>query len=61
MEARKEIMNCSGKQFDPKIVEVFMQVPVERWSDLRTEISRMSPATVSSTLCRPAAEHVAAD
>jgi putative nucleotidyltransferase with HDIG domain len=60
-EARKEIIKCSGKQFDPKIVEVFLQVPEERWSDLRTEISRMSPATASSMLCRPAAEHVAAD
>jgi putative nucleotidyltransferase with HDIG domain len=60
-EAREEIARCSGKQFDPAIVEVFLEVPVERWSDLRAEISRMSPAAVSATLCRPSAENVAAD
>ena len=52
-EAREEIKRCSGKQFDPAIVEVFLEVPLERWSDLRAEISRMSPAAVSATLCRP--------
>ena len=52
-EARAEIERCSGRQFDPEIVEVFLRVPVERWSDLRAEIMRMSPAAVSSTLCRP--------
>ena len=53
-EARAEILRCSGRQFDPKIVEIFLRVPLERWSDLRAEITRMSPAAVSSTLCRPA-------
>jgi putative nucleotidyltransferase with HDIG domain len=52
-EARAEIQRCSGRQFDPKIVEIFLRVPLERWSDLRAEISRMSPAAVSSELCRP--------
>ncbi len=52
-EARAEIARCSGKQFDPRIVEVFMRMPLERWADLRAEITRMSPAAVSSTLCRP--------
>jgi len=52
-EAREEIKRCSGKQFDPEIVAVFLRVPLERWSDLRGEISRMSPAAVSATLCRP--------
>jgi len=52
-EARAEIRRCSGKQFDPNIVEIFLRVPLERWSDLRAEITRMSPAVVSSTLCRP--------
>ena len=60
-EAREEIRRCSGRQFDPKVVKVFLQVPEERWTNLRNEISRMSPAAVSATLCRPAAEHVAAD
>jgi putative nucleotidyltransferase with HDIG domain len=61
-EARAEILRCSGRQFDPKIVEVFLRVPLERWSDLRAEITRMSPAAVSSTLCRPVvAMHAAGD
>ncbi len=53
-EARTEIERCSGHQFDPVIVAVFLRVPLERWTDLRDEITRMSPAAVSSTLCRPA-------
>jgi putative nucleotidyltransferase with HDIG domain len=61
-EARAEISRCSGKQFDPQIVEVFLRVPLQRWSDLRDEITRMSPAAVSSTLCRPVvALHAAGD
>jgi putative nucleotidyltransferase with HDIG domain len=52
-EAREEIKRCSGKQFDPAIVEVFLRIPPLRWSDLRAEILRMTPSLVSSTLCRP--------
>jgi putative nucleotidyltransferase with HDIG domain len=53
-EAREEIQRCSGKQFDPAIVEVFLRIPPLRWSELRGEIQRMSPSMVSTTLCRPA-------
>ncbi len=53
-EAREEIVRCAGSQFDPAIVEVFMHIPAERWSDLRSEISRMPAAMVSAALCRPA-------
>ena len=52
-EARDEIQRCSGRQFDPKVVDVFLRMPVDRWTELRFEISRMSPQTVSSKLCRP--------
>jgi putative nucleotidyltransferase with HDIG domain len=52
-EAREEIKRCSGRQFDPAIVEVFLRIPPLRWSELRTEILRMAPSMVSSTLCRP--------
>jgi putative nucleotidyltransferase with HDIG domain len=54
-EAGMEIANCSGKQFDPRIVEVFLKLPLERWIDLRAEIARMSRSGVSSVLCRPEA------
>jgi putative nucleotidyltransferase with HDIG domain len=53
-EAREEIRRCSGNQFDPSIVEVFLRIPPLRWSELRAEILRMAPSMVSSTLCRPA-------
>jgi len=36
--ARAEIMRCSGTQFDPQIVEAFLKVPTEMWSELRSEI-----------------------
>ena len=52
-EAREEIKLCSGKQFDPKIVEVYLRIPPQRWSELRAEILRMSPSMASTTLCRP--------
>lgn len=53
-EAREEIKRCSGKQFDPEIVEVYLRIPPQRWSELRAEILRMSPTMVSTALCRPA-------
>jgi putative nucleotidyltransferase with HDIG domain len=56
-EARDEIARCSGCQFDPAIVNVFLEVSPERWAALRQEITRMSPTTMSSRLCRP--EHSA--
>ena len=46
--ARQEILRCSGTQFDPTIVEVFMKIPNDLWQELRNEITgeenRLSPA-----------------
>jgi putative nucleotidyltransferase with HDIG domain len=36
--ARDEIVRCSGTQFDPKVVDAFLQIPEERWVELRHEI-----------------------
>ena len=33
--ARKEIVRCSGTQFDPAAVEAFLRVPEEQWLTLR--------------------------
>jgi putative nucleotidyltransferase with HDIG domain len=55
-EAREEIKRCSGRQFDPAIVEVFLFVNPLRWSELRDEISRMPTGNASATLCRPELE-----
>ncbi|MGB9408509.1 MAG: HD domain-containing phosphohydrolase [Terracidiphilus sp.] len=38
-EARKEILRCSGTQFDPQVVEVFLRIPTEVWQELRSEIT----------------------
>lgn len=37
--AREEILRCSGTQFDPGVVEVFLKIPNELWQELRAEIS----------------------
>ncbi len=37
--AREEILRCSGAQFDPAVVEVFLKIPNELWQELRSEIS----------------------
>ena len=52
-EARQEIAQLSGQQFDPALVTVFLGIAAERWTDLRAEIQGMSVTTVSATLCRP--------
>jgi HD-GYP domain-containing protein (c-di-GMP phosphodiesterase class II) len=51
--ATKEIVRCAGKQFDPHIVEVFLSMPDETWSQLRAEIERPSSATSAASFCRP--------
>jgi putative nucleotidyltransferase with HDIG domain len=53
-EASEEIIRCSGKQFDPQIIEVFLRLPIESWSKLRAETVKLSPSDLSATLCRPA-------
>lgn len=37
--ARKEILRCSGTQFDPGVVEAFLKIPNELWLELRSEIT----------------------
>ena len=36
--ARKEVIEFSGTQFDPKVVECFLQVPEEEWDSIRKRI-----------------------
>ena len=36
--ARDEIDDCSGRQFDPKVVEALLSMPANVWEDLRKEI-----------------------
>jgi len=37
--AREEILRCSGTQFDPDVVEVYLRIPNEVWLELRSEIN----------------------
>jgi putative nucleotidyltransferase with HDIG domain len=38
--ARKEIKRCSGTQFDPHVVDVYLSLPDQIWEDLRAEINQ---------------------
>jgi putative nucleotidyltransferase with HDIG domain len=40
--ARAEIKRCSGTQFDPKVVEVYLSLPDQLWEDLRAEITQQA-------------------
>lgn len=39
-QARKEVLRCTGSQFDPAIVDVFLATPDSIWQDLREGIMR---------------------
>jgi len=38
--ARQEIMDFSGSQFDPAVVEAFLSIPMLRWEEIRDEVRR---------------------
>jgi len=40
--AREEIIRWSGRQFDPAVVNIFLQMPDTIWEDLRKEINQQS-------------------
>jgi putative nucleotidyltransferase with HDIG domain len=48
--AEKEIVRCSGRQFDPSIVDVFLTMPPGTWPELRTETARLSASALSVAL-----------
>jgi putative nucleotidyltransferase with HDIG domain len=56
--AREEILRCSGSQFDPGVVEVFLKVPNDLWNELRSEITgqnkRFSTFDIANTTIPPA-------
>jgi HD-GYP domain-containing protein (c-di-GMP phosphodiesterase class II) len=37
--AREEVERFSGRQFDPEVVHVFLEMPDTIWEDLRKEIN----------------------
>ena len=40
--ARDEIEKWSGRQFDPQVVKVFLEIPDKIWEDLRRDIAAQS-------------------
>jgi len=36
--AREEIKRCSGSQFDPAVVKVFLSIPEQHWIELRENL-----------------------
>jgi putative nucleotidyltransferase with HDIG domain len=51
--AKEEIARCAGKQFDPQIVETFLAMPNETWSELRAETEKPSPSVHSVSPYQP--------
>jgi len=48
--ARAEIVKWSGRQFDPEVVKVFLEMPDNIWEDLRKDIDRQNyPRVAYST------------
>ena len=54
-QAREEIARCAGSQFDPQIVQVFLGLPLELWSDLRKQVEH---APVRHLRRHPVERHV---
>ena len=51
--AREEILRCSGTQFDPAVVEVFLKIPNELWHELRAEITGQNKRYSTFDLAAP--------
>ncbi len=52
--AQSEIARGAGGQFDPRIVEVYLRIPVSTWRALRCETTKLTPAALSAKLWHPA-------
>ena len=51
--AREEILRCSGTQFDPSVVEIFLKIPNELWHELRAEITGQNKRFSTFDLASP--------
>jgi putative nucleotidyltransferase with HDIG domain len=48
--ARAEILRCSGSQFDPAIVQVFLRMPKSVWHNLRLEVEHSASGSLAAAL-----------
>ncbi len=51
--AKAEIVRESGRQFDPKVVQVFTAVPESRWDDLRQQAAAATAAAGTAPRLAP--------
>ena len=49
INAKKEIIRCSGTQFDPAVVEAFLRIPEEQWLKMRATAEEEFSTVVSIT------------
>jgi putative nucleotidyltransferase with HDIG domain len=49
-QARDELKRCAGTQFDPHIVEVFLDMPEGLWGELRHEVESAPAGTFGVTI-----------
>ncbi len=40
--ASREIVQCSGRQFDPSVVEKFASIPIRTWDEIRNDVEMSS-------------------
>ncbi len=50
--ALTEIRRCSGSQFDPYVVEAFLNVPVESWKEIQDMVNLVRQDQDYDVLCR---------
>jgi response regulator RpfG family c-di-GMP phosphodiesterase len=54
-DARAEIVRCGGTQFDPRIVEAFLEVAAEEWERIRLDVETV--AVLSADLAENPGSH----
>ena len=52
-DARKEIVRCSGSQFDPDVVDAFLSIPEDAWQRMRVETLSLSSVGKAAEDMRP--------
>jgi response regulator RpfG family c-di-GMP phosphodiesterase len=51
--ALKEICSCAGTQFDPRLTDLFLQIPIESWNAIHSFINRSHQIPDCSDLLCP--------
>jgi response regulator RpfG family c-di-GMP phosphodiesterase len=57
-DARQEIVRCGGTQFDPAIVQAFLDVPAEEWERIRLDVETVAVLSADLAENPPAPDDV---